>query len=183
VDAVLVPAGKGAEHASAFARSIAGLQRRCPWLRLLFLVLDGEELPDLPHAPANLRPVGGGDFPASAAGPDPARAAHDLPGLSEQYLLVRAGSAPERDMLPSDFFSPNGIPFVFLDRTEKGPATFSAVSGIFAQTKENSADFLAGLAGVAGVSNPVPSGAECRDYFTSAGRWACSAGRAVPLYR
>ena len=173
VDAVLVPATQERGEASAFARSIAGLQRRCPWLRLLFLVLDGDELPDIPPASAKLRLVRKRDFPASPAGIDPVYAAHTMPGLSEQYLLVRAGSAPERDMLPQDFFTPNGIPLLLLDRTATAPEDY----GIFAQTKENSADFLAGPHGA------VPPHTDCRDYFTAVGRWASSSGRSVPLYR
>jgi hypothetical protein len=86
VDAVLVPAAKGTELASPFARSVAGLQNRCPWLRLLFLALEEDACPELPHAPANLRPVPGRDLPAPAPGNEPAYAAHKLPGLSEYYL-------------------------------------------------------------------------------------------------
>jgi hypothetical protein len=174
VDAVLVPAEKGAENTSAFVHSIAGLQKYCPWLRLLFFAPSGDELPDIPSVPAKLRPVRKRDFPASSAGFDTAYAAHSLPGLSEQYLLVRAGSAPERDMLPLDFFSPNGIPFLFLDAAKEESLV---TSGIFAQTRENSADFLACLQGA------VPPLADCLEYFTSVGRWACSVGRSVPLYR
>jgi hypothetical protein len=180
VDAVLVPAaGAGA---SAFARSITGLQKHCPWLRFLFLLLEGEELPDCPSAPATLRPIRKRDFPASAPDLDPVWSAHAVPGLSEHYLIVTAGAAPERDMLPQDFFTPNGIPFVFLDATGTDAAS-PADSGIFAQTRENSADFLAGLACPPYSDGAAPPRTDCRDYFTAAGRWASFSGRAVPLYR
>jgi hypothetical protein len=176
VDAVLVSAKKGPEEASAFARSIAGLRQFCPWLRSFFLLVDEEEFPDIPYAPARLRLVRKRDFSVSPDGLDPVHAAHSVPELSEQFLIVTAGSAPERDMLPSDFFTPNGIPFVFLDATQ-ADAAFPAVPGLFAQTRANAADFLAQRGGV------MPPPAENVDYFTSIGRWAYSVGRSVPLFR
>jgi hypothetical protein len=176
VDAVLVSAKKGPEEIFAFARSIAGLRQFCPWLRLLFILADEEEFPDLPHAPAKLRLVRKRDFSVSPDGPDPVYAAHNVPELSEQFLIVTPGCAPDRDMLPSDFFTPNGIPFVFLDPT-RADAVFPAVPGLFAQTRANAADYLAQRGGV------MPPPAENADYFTSIGRWAYSVGRSVPLFR
>jgi hypothetical protein len=174
VDAVLVPAAE-AEY-PAFARSITGLQKHCPWLRMLFLLLKGEDVPTFPSTTATLRPIRKRDFPVSAPGSGPVWSAHSLPGLSEHYLIVTAGAAPEQDMLPQDFFTPNGIPLLLLDAEQEG----IAVSGIFAQTRKNSVDFLARLESRGGAVPPLP---DCRDYFTAAGRWASSSGRAVPLYR
>jgi hypothetical protein len=180
VDAVLVPVADGAGQTSTFTRSITGLQRHCPWLRLLFLAMEGDELPEISHAPDNLRPIRRRDFPLSSTDFAPVYAAHDLPGLSEQYLLVQAGSTPERDMLPLDFFTPNGIPYLLLEAAETDPASLPSISGIFAQTRANSADFPVWLSAQGGA---VPSFADCREYYTAIGRWAYFSGRSVPLYR
>ena len=128
VDAVLIPAETEGGSAHAFARSVSGLQKYLPWLRQVFIVLERDAAPEFFPVPENLRFIHVQAF--SAAGFDVAHTAHGLSGMSEQYLLVTTEFMPERAMLPSDFFTPNGIPFLLLETPDVKPERLSVVSSL-----------------------------------------------------
>ena len=173
IDAVIVPgcrheARKAETLAQDLSRSLAGLKQHCSWLRTIFGAGFAAD-PCLPDLSCTDTP---GDLP-------PELHIHAIPGLAECYLVVRAGWVPDRDLLPADFFTPNGLPFLLLEKTGSAPMCrdtsstifggFRVAGGVFPQNKDNAAAFGAGMRTDSG------------DYFALAGEWAAAASRTVPL--
>ena len=191
VDAVIVlPAGNAVSREKV-AVTLHSLIENAPWLRRIHLL--ASELPEgiveeklslLP--PASL-------VPQNAILP-PQGYLHTVPDLVENYLVVPAGFQIEQPLLVVDFFTPNGIPLLFLQSRETGAepivvnpdlgcaleavglfletALRPALYGIAAQCKENSAAFLT----FAAALPPL----EAESYPLALAHFAYAAGRVVP---
>jgi hypothetical protein len=159
----------------AVAGSLNALGRHCPWIRCLYIVLRGTVAGSGVPQTEHVRFIRTDEFmpPESSFGPE--AYFHAIPGISEYFLIVPPGCRPERDLLPLDFFTPNGIPLLRLRKTEDGTGVVDGcapVPGIMAQTVENAAAFLQDAEATAARASA--------GYYTEAARWAMTAGKVVP---
>ncbi|MDR1660715.1 MAG: hypothetical protein LBR94_10365 [Desulfovibrio sp.] len=121
-DAVLLCGGGEAGSAA----DAASLRAAMPWLRRIHVEAgaDGTDYPDW--------------TPDLIMMPDGITEA-DLPGLeslAEYFIVFRPGRLPANPLLPADFFTPNGIPLLFVqpgDGDASGPPVF--LPGPFCRTK------------------------------------------------
>ena len=172
VDAVLVPDDASQVDGTLAGRMPEVLNARCPWLRRIFIVGDLAE--PTPPLPDNTRVVSMDSISPRTRGFDLEAYLHLLPDISEYYLIIRPGFSPKRDLLPLDFFTPNGIPLLRLAATPETPADFTFAEDAMPQTRENSMGFL-------DESGHCHDGPANERYAAKAGRWAFRTGRAVPV--
>lgn len=191
VDAVIVPSLNNSLSCEELDVSLRSLNEQAPWLRRIYLLA-----PELPEGAVEeklslLQPAS--IFPQNATLP-PQGYLHAVPDLAEHYLVVPAGFQMEQARLVVDFFTPNGIPLLFLQAKETGAepidvnpglgcaleavglflemALRPVLYGIAAQCKENSAAFLT----FAAALPPL----EAESYPLALAHFAYAAGRVVP---
>ena len=171
VDAVIVCG----EHEEAATR-IAALERHCSWLRHIVVVCSAATAAPSAARNERVRSVRPNEFMPAAAAFGPEAYCQDIPGISDYFLIVPSGSEPRRDLLPLDFFTPNGIPLLRLRKTQDEPGiidSYALAPGIMAQTRENAAAFLRENDATAPCGNA--------GYFAAAAGQAFAAGRVVPV--
>lgn len=175
VDAVVLASSE--EHDEARIRRVLdALDKHCPWLRRIFLIKSGASSFAFINS-ERVATLAADDFTPGDSPFGPAAHVHEAPGLGEYYLVLSPEQAPVRNLLPLDFYTPNGIPLLPLEREgESAGGDASRIvrpaPGILAQTKENSVDFLA-------TRKERPGGAS-GDYRSESGLWAYAAARVVP---
>ncbi len=151
--------------AEQVAACTENLQRHAPWVRTIF-VIHTEDTPFLlPQNPQiqqmalrSLLPEGRGE---------PAAYLHSVAALSEHYLVLYGLSSPQTELLPLDFFTPNGLPKLHLKKQQTGQH-----GGLYPQTKEDSSDFMA---------SEQALGMQGKPYFDSYTEWAYTERRIVPV--
>ena len=162
------------EHEKAATR-ISALERHCSWLRQIVVVCSAATAASGISRNERIRSVRPDEFmPAAAFGPE--AYCQDIPDLGEYFLIVPSGVEPKRDLLPLDFFTPNGIPLLRLRKTQDEPGiidSYSLAPGIMAQTRENAAAFLR--------ENDATAPCGKAGYFAAAAGQAFAAGRVVPV--
>lgn len=193
VDAVIIPAEGSALSLEEAALTLHSLKTHAPWLRRIHLL--AAELPgDLTDEKLYLLPPAS-IVPQNATMP-PQGYLHMAADLAEYYLVITAGKQVEHESLAVDYFTPNGIPLLFLHEAGTNQAEHTAshtpaldnaltAAGLSIETglqpmrcaisascKENDAAFLA-FAGAL----PLP---DAEPYHHALAHWGYAAGRVVP---
>ena len=169
VDAVIL------SNDATSVRTAASLKRHCPWLRYIFSISnEGTTAPDITRT-GHIRHIPTEAFSPTDSLFGPEAHCHNIPGISEYFLIVPPGYSPERNLLPLDFFTPNGIPLIRLRKIDGDCGSINGCAwlpGIIAQTRENAAAFL--------MEAEKTSQSGTTEYYDDVARWAFHTGRAVP---
>jgi hypothetical protein len=171
VDAVLPDTAAGTE-------GVRILRRRAP--RLCRIFVEGETepaaAPGIKRFTAAELVAGVDNVPAEYSLPTVALL-HLLTDLTEQYLVVMEPETVPTGARVADFFTPNGIPLIYCreDVSLNEQTNACAGCGCFAQTRQNSADFLSVI--LEGKQTEIKA---C-DYAAALFRWTYAEARAVPV--
>ncbi len=100
--------------------SLRSIEKYAPWIRRIFIVTDGQAPAWLNLAHEKIRLVDHTDcIPAKYLPTFNSHVieafVHTIPGLAEHYLYSNDDFFLSAPCLPGNFFTPNGLPFLFLD--------------------------------------------------------------------
>lgn len=168
----------------AFARTVAFIRKRAPWIRSIIVLSDEP----VAKGDSKLRIVGTGEFSENVSLENPRSWLLKLKGMAEQIVCFEAGVERTGPLFMANFFTPNAIPFLAAGRQRSFPdlkAAFLAEglafeekfypqTQIFAVSREDVADFEAF------VQRLPPNFHEECDYFALMAHWMFSSARGVP---
>ena len=134
--------------------AVIAIRRRLPWVRQIHV---------RPKRPSERLGRGLVTLPEGME----ERRLHQADSLAEHFLVLRAAEAPMRPYRQLDFFTPNGIPLVFVRQEEiRIPSPF--VRCVASRSKSLSALF----------AEEAPAAPE--EYADAFARWACDKQHAIP---
>jgi hypothetical protein len=190
IDAVVIPSSSGTADRHLAKR----LRYNAPWLRAIYYPAD--ELPEDLQQAGGMKVLSAAALSRDAPFPGlPVQAVlHVHPGLAECFLVVSDGGITDRPLHPLDFFTPNGIPLLFLESAvsnsqsgegaspdvtiERGIGGARPLPGIYAATRDNAEKFLPVF--ISGASGNGASPPDFSSYHTLLSRWTYEQGLAVP---